>query len=163
MLAPIATRRLILEPFGEGDLDDLHALNRDANAMRFLDGVRTREQTEAELGRILAVASQPGCGGWSIREREAGAWIGRVGIKPPADGNEHELLYALRTSFWGKGYATEAAAAVLARTFASGVDRVMACAVPANGASVAVMKKIGMRFDRDAFMYGEPVVVYVAP
>lgn len=163
MLETITTPRLILEPFTEADLEDLHALNSEPNAMRYLDGVRTREQTVAELGRILAVASRPGAGGWTIRERDGRAWVGRIGIKPPADGNEHELLYALREAFWGNGYATEAATALLAHTFARGVDRIMACASPANGASIAVLEKIGMRFDRRAFMYREDVVVYVAP
>jgi hypothetical protein len=49
--------------------------------MRLLDGVRTREEGAAELGRILAIASRPGCGGWAIREREGRAWVGKIGMR----------------------------------------------------------------------------------
>lgn len=166
MITPIATPRLALEPTREGDLADLSALNVDPEVRRFIGGVRSAEESAAELGRILAAEREHGCGGWMIRTRDDRSFVGRVGIKRAATTGEHELLYAIRRSCWGHGYATEAAAAVLARTFASGITRVIACASPKNLASIAVMKKLGMTFDRRARMYDdgddEDEVVYVA-
>jgi ribosomal-protein-alanine N-acetyltransferase len=156
------TPRLLLEPITEAHLEDLHRLNSDPEVMRFLDGVRSREQSRAELLRILAGGATPGFGGWAVRRRTDRAFLGRCGIKRSAETGEPELLYALRAEVWGQGYATEAARAVLRHTFDHGVPLVIACAVPANTASVVVMQRIGMRFARLARMYEEEMVVYSA-
>jgi len=158
----LLTPRLLLEPFTLEHLADLHALNSEPAVMRFLDGVRTLEQSQAELGRILAAAATAGLGGWAVRRREDGAFIGRCGIKRSVETAEHELLYAYRQAFWKQGYAAESAAAVLQHTFSLGVPLVIACAVPENTASIAVMQRIGMTFSRHAQMYGREMVVYCA-
>ena len=163
-LAPIRTPRLALEPFTEADLDDLHVLTEEAETMRFVGGVRTRDESARELGRILAASADVGSGGtyggWAIRVAADRTFIGRIGVKRSAETFEHELLYAVREAFQRKGYAAEAARAVVARTFEGGAGKVIACASPANEASIAVMKKIGMTFERHARMYDESVVVY---
>ncbi len=159
---PLTTPRLFLEAFGPEHLADLHALNSEPAVMRFLDGVRTIEQSRAELERILAAPASPGCGGWAVRRRADSLFIGRCGIKKAAETGEHELLYAFKSAFWGQGYAVEAAAAVLRHTFSLGVPIVIACALPANTASLAVMQRIGMVWTRRARMYDEDMIVYSA-
>ncbi len=158
----LVTPRLLLEPFTEEHFADLHALNSEPAVMHFLDGVRTPEESRAELLRILAAAATPGLGGWAVRRREDGVFIGRCGIKRSVETAEHELLYAYRRAFWGQGFAAESAAAVLQHTFSLGVPLVIACAVPENTASIAVMQRIGMRFSRRAQMYGRDMAVYCA-
>jgi ribosomal-protein-alanine N-acetyltransferase len=153
---------LVLTPITRADGPDLHALNSEPAAMRFLGGVRTREESEAELGRILAHVTPRGLGGWAVRRRSDDAFLGRCGLKHFANESEFELLYAYRESFWGQGYASEAALAVLSHAFALGAPHVFACASPANGASIRVMTRIGMTFERCAHMYDEDVVVYGA-
>ena len=158
----LITPRLLLEPFTEEHFADLHQLNSEPAVMRFLDGVRTPEQSRAELGRILAAAATPGLGGWAVRRRGDGVFIGRCGIKLATETAEHELLYAYRQAYWGHGYAAESAAAVLRHTFSLGVPLVIACAVAENTASLAVMRRIGMSFARCAQMYGREMLVYQA-
>jgi ribosomal-protein-alanine N-acetyltransferase len=97
-----------------------------------------------------------------VRRREDGAFLGRCGIKRSVETAEHELLYAYRQAFWRQGYAVESAAAVLQHTCSLGVPLVIACAVPENTASIAVMQRIGMSFSRRAQMYGQEMVVYLA-
>lgn len=163
MTSPLRTDRLILEPFTDADLDDLHGLNEEPRTMRFVGGVRTRDESAAELGRILAASiagAREGCGGWAIRLVSDRTFIGRIGIKRAAETFEHELLYAVREAFQRKGYAAEAARAVLTHAFERGAAKVIACAAPANEASIALMKRIGMTFERRAWMYDEDVVVY---
>jgi [ribosomal protein S5]-alanine N-acetyltransferase len=161
----LRTERLLLEPFTEADLDDLHALNSEPLTMRFVGGVRTPAESAAELGRILAASvshESQACGGWAIRLAADRTFVGRVGIKRAAETGEHELLYAVREAFRRRGLASEAAAAVVGRTFERDVAKVIACASPENEASIALMRKIGMTFERRARMYGEDVVVYAA-
>lgn len=158
----LATPRLLLEGIRADHLDELHALNSEPAAMRFLNGVRTHQESRAELGRILAAPARSGCGGWAVRRRSDSVFLGRCGIKIAPDTSEHELLYAFKSAFWGQGYATEAAAEVLRHTFSLGVPLVIACANPENTASIAVMQRIGMTFARHARMYEEDVIVYSA-
>ena len=158
----LLTPRLSLSPITWEHFADLHELNSEPAVMRFLDGVRTPEETRAELGRILAAAARPGLGGWAVRRREDGAFIGRCGIKLSAETAEHELLYAYRQAFWGQGYAAESTAALLRHTLGLGVPLVIACADPENTASIAVMQRIGMKFARRARMYDRDMVVYLA-
>jgi RimJ/RimL family protein N-acetyltransferase len=158
----LLTERLRLDPIAPSDADDLHALNSDAAAMRFLGGVRTREGTLAELGRMLALDPAARFGAWAVRRRGDGAFVGRCGVKPGTEApTEHELLYAYLPAFWGHGYATEAADAVVRRTLAAGAPYVIACAVPANVASIAVLRRVGMTFERRAYLYDEDHEVYV--
>jgi RimJ/RimL family protein N-acetyltransferase len=68
---------------------------------------------------------------------------------------EIELGFRLRLKFWGKGYATEAAQAVLGYGFRSlGLKRIIAFAIPQNLASIRVIEKLGFSFERD-FIHAE--------
>jgi [ribosomal protein S5]-alanine N-acetyltransferase len=161
-MTTLSTPRLSLEPIVPADLGDLHALNSEPDAMRFLGGVRTRDESAAELGRILAADAHEGFCGWAVRRRVDGAFLGRCGVKRSLEGGEHELLYAFRVEHWGCGYASEAAAAVLRHTFSLGVPRVIACVSSANAASLGVVRRIGMVFEREARVHDELVEIHVA-
>ena len=65
-----------------------------------------------------------------------------------------DIGYAFMPHYGGQGYATEAAAGVLAHATALGIRRVLAITSPANAGSKAVLRKIGMRFKK---------IVYLAP
>jgi len=58
-----------------------------------------------------------------------------------------EMGYVLARDVWGRGYATEAAAALLAYGFAAGLHRIGATCDPENAASARVLEKIGMSFE----------------
>lgn len=63
----------------------------------------------------------------------------------PADPPEVEIGWHLHPDAWGSGYATEAAATVVADAFARGQDRILAVTHPENSPSQAVCRRIGMR------------------
>lgn len=63
----------------------------------------------------------------------------------PSDPAEVEIGWHLHPDAWGRGYATEAAAAVSAAAFARGQGRIIAVTHPDNHASQAVCRRIGMR------------------
>ncbi|GGE76738.1 GNAT family N-acetyltransferase [Massilia psychrophila] len=65
-----------------------------------------------------------------------------------------DIGYAFMPHYGGQGYATEAAAGVLAHAAALGIRRVLAITSPGNAGSKAVLRKIGMRFKK---------IVYLAP
>jgi ribosomal-protein-alanine N-acetyltransferase len=161
--APLETERLRLRPVVADDLDHFAALYRDPDVMRFIGtrGPLTREQTRERLDFMLDHWRQHGFGMWSLWRKADGAFVGRCGMRYLEESPEVELGYTLARPFWGQGFATEASRAVVRYAFdVLKLDRLVAVADPANTASVNVMKKIGMAFERTGQFYGSECVLY---
>src|SRR3954454_24149006 len=100
----------------------------------------------AELpARWAAVSARDdrfGC--WAI-EREDGVPAGTLLLKPLPNGvGEVEVGWHLHPDSWGRGYATEAARAVLDRAFTEGLAEVYAVVRPGNERSLAVCRRLEM-------------------
>jgi RimJ/RimL family protein N-acetyltransferase len=102
-----------------------------------------------------------------VEVRDTGELAGFTGMAIPTDVPDVmpavEIGWRLGRAFWGRGIATEAAAAAL--RFAAtetDLDRVLGIHVVGNEASARVMRKVGMRFERETTetVYGLPVHVY---
>lgn len=104
------------------------------------DAVARIERWSADL------AVEPRFGRWAVVERATGIPAGTVLLKPLPDGEgEVEIGWHLHPDSWGKGLASEAARALLARAFADGLEEVWAVTDPANHRSAAVCRRIGMQ------------------
>ena len=159
----LATGRLVLRPLRESDLDDLAAIYADPQTMRFLGGPRTREDTRSRLEWMVAAHREQGFGLWATTLRADGMLIGRCGliVQDVEGATEHEIAYLLGSQWWGRGYATEAAAAI--RDHASGAlgfDRLISLIDPGNTPSQAVARRIGMQHERDLRFEGRPTSLY---
>ncbi|WP_432495657.1 GNAT family N-acetyltransferase [Kineococcus gypseus] len=144
---PLLTPRLVLRAHRPGDLDDLAAFHGDEEVTRFTPWpVRTREQTAEFLARRTGQvrAAAPGeAVVLAVQERAGGTVVGEVLLLREPD-DAALLGYALRRDRWGLGLATEAAGALLEAGFSSwGVRRAAALVVPANTASIAVLRRLG--------------------
>ena len=97
---------------------------------------------------------------WAVEERTTGTFIGQCGLRPANSmdenaGSEIDLGYHFARASWNKGFATEAAIAVLAHGLGPlGLDSIMAVAAPENVGSWRVMEKAGMRYEGQAEYYG---------
>ena len=135
--------------------------------MRFLGGA-SPSGVEA-LGRALDYAEayethwrEHGFGVWAVFEKEDARFIGRCGLRHKPEFDGIELLYAFEKAAWGRGYAREAGTAALDYGFnEAGLSEIIAFALPENTGSVAVMKKLGLRYLRHAPYYHAPY--YHAP
>ena len=59
-----------------------------------------------------------------------------------------EIGWRLAAPYWGRGYATEAARVAVAFGFTrAGLQEIVSFTVPANHRSIAVMERLGMRYD----------------
>ncbi|WP_430540493.1 GNAT family N-acetyltransferase [Pseudoxanthomonas japonensis] len=95
-----------------------------------------------------------GYGMFALVERAADTVVGFCGLVHPGGQREAELKYALCRSAWGRGLASEAAAAMLAiASSAFALDRVIATTAPENTASHRVLMKAGMH--RGAIIHEE--------
>jgi [ribosomal protein S5]-alanine N-acetyltransferase len=148
---PLETERLLIRPFEPAsDAGPLHELWGDPEAMRFIPGgvKATVEETRERLA-ILRARSANGWGYWAVEEPERARPIGGVGLFPLNwEGPEIELAYHIVPSAWNRGYASEAAAALLAAAWRdTELDHVVAVAMPENAASRRVMEKLGLELE----------------
>jgi RimJ/RimL family protein N-acetyltransferase len=147
---PLETERLRIRPFEpDRDAEPLHELWGDAEAMQFIPGGAkgTIDETRSRLEALRGRAAR-GWGFWAVEELQSGRPIGGVGLYPLNwEGPEIELAYHVVPSAWNRGYASEAAAALLAAAWETGLDHVVAVAMPGNAASRRVMEKVGMSLE----------------
>lgn len=110
-------------------------------------GIRTAEAArEAIAGGPVAMQAALGHSLYLVERKEDGAAIGMCGLIKRETLPDVDIGYAYLPQFGGKGYATEAAAGVLAYARTIGIRRLLAITSPGNEASNAVLKKIGMQF-----------------
>lgn len=86
---------------------------------------------------------------------------GRVGCWQPEGWPGLEIGWTLVREFWGRGYATEAGRTALEHAFGRlRQSHVISLIHPANGRSIAVALRLGMRREQETDLMGRPVVVY---
>jgi RimJ/RimL family protein N-acetyltransferase len=144
----IETSRLRLRCWRPEDRAPFAAINDETAVRRFLLPL-THQASDAMLERIEAHFGQYGWGFWALEERTTGSLIGLCGLAHVAFSAFFtpavEIGWRLSTPYHGKGFAREAAEAVLAFAFnEAGLDRVVAFTVPANTASWGLMRRLGI-------------------
>lgn len=155
----LTTERLSLRLPSPDDLDGYAPILADPEVMRYIgDGSpRTEERVAISIERSIELFEKRSLGIFLAVDRETNTILGdcllvpimRSGSDPNAPhdrGPEIELGYRLRRSAWGKGYATEAATALL--RWACGTEgprlrEVIAVTYPQNLASQRVLLKSG--------------------
>lgn len=167
LIEAFETERLVHRPLVPADLDDLARLFADAETMRYIgEGQpRTRAQTLEVLDFILDQYRQHGLGLFATIEKTSGRLVGRCGIIVwHIQGVlETEVAYLIARDCWGRGYATEAAAAFVARALAHPAwptPYVVSFIRPENTASIRVAEKIGMTFWKERTLMGLPALAY---
>jgi len=157
----IETERLRLRMLRDSDLDDLAALFADPDVMRYVGTGQPIDRSEAQkaLTSIVVHWNRHGFGRWAIEDKNAREFIGYGGLRSLF--GTPEVVYHFARQHWGKGLATEMALASLNFGFnVKGFDRIVAIAKPANTASIHVMEKIGMHFEKQTSYYNIEVVEY---
>lgn len=159
----LETARLKLRFFEERDLDELAAINADAQTVRYLGEGKTLTRAETWRG-IATMAGHwllKGYGMWAVELKSSGAMIGRVGFHNPDGWPGFELGWTIARPQWGNGYATEAALA--ARDYGLGTlgrKRIISLIRDANTASIRVAEHIGFRRDGEVELLGSRALVY---
>jgi len=141
------TSRLYVRQPQSSDIDALYAIYGDADAMRWVgDGQPlVRSQCEEWLAVTQHNYATRGYGMFTIVERQSHAIIGFCGLVHPGGQAKVEIKYALHREFWGKGFASEAASALLKYgASAYGLQHVIATTAPENKASHHVLLNAGM-------------------
>lgn len=135
----LETSRLRVRPFCPGDLEELAKLLGDGRVMTFIEPPYTRQQTQdflawAGLGEKPLV--------YAIEEAATGALAGQL-IWHPWEADCWELGWILGREVWGRGYARELTAGVLARAPGLGIASVVLECHPDQGATAAIARHCG--------------------
>lgn len=142
----LRTGRLELRPVSLADLDDAVRLGTDARVMAFLAGAMSPEGCAAWHARQLSHWERHGFGRYHVTH--SGVFVGYVGLmRDDFDAGVVpgvEVAWRLVFEAWGKGYATEAARAVMREGFARGLDAIVAVTAAGNAPSRRVMDRLGM-------------------
>lgn len=159
----LRTTRLILRPYRDSDLAQLHALWTSPGVRRYLfDGEIIPEQfVRDEIVSVSANFAACGWGQWAALPHEDGPVIGFTGFRHFHEPPELELLFGLDEAYWGRGLAVEMATAAIDYGFRGpGFPRIQASTDVPNRASVRVMEKLGMTLLRRKISGGLDTVYY---
>ncbi len=107
----LETARLVMRLPRLSDLDPWAEMMMDEPTARFIGGVMPRAVTWRALMTVIGAWHAQGFGMFSVIEKDTGRWIGRLGPWMPEGWPGTEIGWALVRDVWGKGYATEGAAA----------------------------------------------------
>lgn len=148
----IETERLRLRTWRVADREPFAEMNADSRVMEFLPGVLSRVESEAFADRIEAHFGRHGFGLLAAELRDCERLIGFAGFAVPGFETHFppcvEIGWRLAAEYWGRGFATEAARAVMRYGGeVLGLQEVVSFTVPGNVRSGRVMEKTGMTHD----------------
>ncbi|MGN6752013.1 MAG: GNAT family N-acetyltransferase [Intrasporangium sp.] len=105
------------------------------------------EEAHRTIDRYAERSATPPIGIWAVEVRDTGQVAGSVMLLPlpRSEAGEVEIAWHLHPDSWGRGYATEAALALLEYGFRSGLSEVLAVTHVGNDASARVCGRLGMR------------------
>ena len=131
------------------DVDDVVALNADAEVMRYLDYGRPMTAARVlaeEMPRLMAHNDRAdGLGSWVARGRGTGNFLGWFMITPVDEPlRTAELAYRLRRRAWGRGYDIEGMLRMIEIARAADVSTVIATMMAVDLASRRLMEKAGL-------------------
>jgi ribosomal-protein-alanine N-acetyltransferase len=158
-MSTILTPRLSLRELDCADAEFILELLNEAGFIRFIGDKGVRSPAEAReyilqgpmdsyarngFGLYAACLRSPASNG-----APAGTAIGICGLVKREGLSDPDVGFAFLSRFWSNGYAVESAAAVLdhARRVLR-LERIVAITSPDNAQSIAVLEKIGLKFER---------------
>jgi len=154
------TERLQLRQWTYRDRDPFAAMSADPQVMEFFPGTLNRSESDAIVDTCENLISERGWGVWAVELLETGEFIGFIGLHIPCEELPPspcvEILWRLAPSYWGHGYATEGATAVLNVGFKQlDLQEIVSFAVPSNLRSRAVMERLKMTDTGETFEHPE--------
>lgn len=151
-LRVLETQRLILRRLSDDDAEFILQLVNEPSFKKNIGDKGVRSIADAlqyiETGPVASY-DRFGFGLYLVVLKETGASIGICGLIKRESLEDVDVGYAFLPSFWSKGYAIEAASAVVSygkQVF--GLSRIIAITTPDNAGSIKVLEKLGLRFER---------------
>lgn len=155
---------LIMRPLQSSDLDALATIWSDPEVTQFLPSRGapiSKEAAKKSLRNFIEHWEERNYGIWAIVQHVSSPMIGYCGLRYLDELKEVEVLYALAKQYWGRGITTQAAKAAIAYGFnIAHLDRIIAMAFPENQASIRVMEKAGLKYEKQIHIFNLDAVYY---
>ena len=148
----IETKRLVLRRLSPDDAEFIVELLNQPSFLRYIGDKEVRNNTDAvryiQNGPVASY-EQLGFGLYLVELKDTGVPIGMCGLLKRDSLPDVDVGFAFLPSYWSQGYALESAAAVM--TYgreALGLRRIVAITSIDNDASIRLLEKLGLRFER---------------
>ena len=148
----LETERLIMRPFSRHDLDPFAEIFADPEVIQYATytgDVMSRVQAWNWLCLMIGHWYMRGFGIWAVEEKATGKLIGRIGLQFLDWFDDVELVWMLKKSTWGKGFAAEGARAAINHGFNTlELPRMTSVIHTVNEPSIQLAERLGMIFER---------------
>ena len=147
----IETERLLLRKITLDDKEDLFKLHSHPDVQIYTGEpvVESIEEIEKAIRTRIDDYVKYGFGRWATFLKNGMQFVGWAGLAYLPEFDEIDLGYRFLPEYWGLGIATEASRAILTYGFDSHkIRKIIAIALKENKASIRVMEKVGMEFDK---------------
>jgi [ribosomal protein S5]-alanine N-acetyltransferase len=159
----IETERLLIRTWMASDAERVEKMFADREVMRYIGtgGPWAPERTRELIGVMIERYERSGVGVWPVVLKADSTVIGECGLQPLPGSTDVEIAYLFDKPYWGAGYAYEAACAVLEWGFNQhGLQRIVAVVSPENARSIALINRLGMRFEKVTRAYKHDLLKY---
>ena len=158
----LETPRLLLRPFQLSDATEMILLNSDPDVIKFTGDEPFKNIQEAEnLIRNYDQYEKYKMGRLTVLLKETNEYLGWCGLKYLEEANEADLGFRFHKKHWGKGFATESSRACLEYGFQKlKLKKIIGRTLKENTASIKVLEKAGMKFEREEILHGTQAVIY---
>ena len=158
----LQTARTYLRKMTFEDADDLLQIFSDPQAMRFYPSTKTRDETVEWISRNLDRYKTYGFGMYMVVLKDSGCVAGTCGLvmQQIDQKQEVEIGYLFLRKYWGRGLATEAAAACRDYGRQLGFSRLVSLIDPDNWASRRVAEKNGLALETYVYLWDRRLCLY---
>lgn len=149
----IETERLVLREITFEDKEELFKLHSDPEVQKWTGEpvVESMKEIEQAIRIRHNDYRKYGFGRLAVIQKETSEFIGWAGLTYLPEFDKVDLGYRLKKKYWGMGFATEASKAIIEYGFnVLDLDLIIAIAMPENKASIRIMEKVGMLYDKQA-------------
>jgi len=158
----LETSRLVMREFREEDGEGMYQLNFDPEVIRYTgDDPFVSIEAARDFIRQYDAYRRFGMGRLTLLLKNSLEYVGWCGLKYDPDSTETDLGFRLLKKFWSKGYATEASLRSVEHGFKDlKIEKIIGRAMRENIASINVLKKTGMVFEKEFEAHGGICVQY---
>lgn len=160
--ATLLTDRLLLEPLSGNDSDFIMELVNTNGWIKFIGNRNVHSKIDA-VAYIKKIISNQNIIYWTVKLKDEGSIVGIVTLIK-RDYLEHkDIGFAFLPRFSNKGYAHEATNAVLGYLVKNNVfTNILAVTLPENSSSIKLLRRLGLRFEKEIGMEDQTLHVYRA-
>ncbi|WP_027382654.1 GNAT family N-acetyltransferase [Epilithonimonas caeni] len=147
----LITERLILRELNTNDAENFYRLNLNPNVIKYTGNSAFKDINEAkDFLENYQDYKLNGFGRWAVIEKSNNEFLGWCGLKYDKHLNETDIGFRFFEEHWNKGFATESAKACLDYGFKNlNLKSIIGRAMSENLASIKVLEKIGLKFERE--------------